>query len=282
VRRARLNYWIDAVIAVSFLITAVTGVVFLLPLSWQAALGLGRPGLLLVPLGTWHWLHDWSGALAAAGVALHFSLHYRWVAHMTRRTFGAGRVERRPAPDARRADSPVVPVPPDASASFATAAVTGPDWPSSVYATGGGAGVGEPRHTRRRLVTGALAGGAALVVGGALLERVTSLGAARGTTTTTGGGRAIAEAGNGWQSQSGSTGSAGAAGSGGAGSATGTAAVTVDSSSCTACGRCLNVCPASVFGWDANGRAAATDAGACIRCYRCTQACPVGAITVSA
>ncbi len=277
-RRSQLNFLVDAVIAASFLITAVTGLVFLLPLSWQSALGLGRPGMLLVPLHAWHWVHDWSGVVAAAGVVLHFALHYRWVAQMTRRTFGAGRMERRPAPNVRRPGEPAAP------AAVVVPAIHSaqPARPYSMYEAGDRTGGDAPRRTRRTLVTGALAGGAALVVGGALLDRMTSLGAASGTTTTTAGGQAIADAGNGWQSQSGSTGSAGSGGSGSAGSTTDTASVTVDSSSCIACRRCLNVCPASVFSWDAGGRAAATNAGACIRCYRCTQACPAGAITVSA
>jgi NAD-dependent dihydropyrimidine dehydrogenase PreA subunit len=281
-KRAQLNFAVDAAIAVAFLLAALTGILFLLPPGVIRALGLGMPGMFGVSFRAWHWLHDWSGVVAAAGVVLHFALHYRWVALMTRRTFGAGRVERRPAPDARRGDDPGAPVPPAARAPAASAAVTAPSRAYAVYTADASPGAHEPRHTRRTLVTGALAGGAALVVGGTLLERMTSLGAASGTTTSTAGGQTIADAGGGWQSQSGSTGSSGSADSGSTGSATGTPTVTVDSSSCIACGRCLNVCPASVFSWDANGRAAATNAAACIRCHRCTQACPASAITVSA
>lgn len=92
--RARLNLLIDAVIGIAFLVTAVTGVVFLLPPSWQQAVLAG------LSFHAWHWLHDWSGAVAAAGVALHLALHWRWVVHTARRWLADARGE---LPDRRSA-----------------------------------------------------------------------------------------------------------------------------------------------------------------------------------
>ncbi len=58
--------------------------------------------------------------------------------------------------------------------------------------------------------------------------------------------------------------------------------MSVDTSECIGCGRCLNVCPAGVFAWDSSGdHAVARNAAQCIRCHRCLQTCPASAITVN-
>ena len=61
-----------------------------------------------------------------------------------------------------------------------------------------------------------------------------------------------------------------------------TARVVVDSSSCVACGHCLQVCPKSVFAWNSAGRATAQAPDSCILCRRCVQVCPASAITLTA
>jgi hypothetical protein len=105
-KRAQLNYAVDALIAIAFAVCAITGILFMLPPGAIRALGLGMPGMLGVSLRTWHWLHDWSGVAATVGVLLHSALHYRWIVAMTRRTFGAAETP------ARRADRgrPAAPV----------------------------------------------------------------------------------------------------------------------------------------------------------------------------
>ena len=95
-KRAQLNFAVDAVIAVAFLITAVSGILFLLPSGAVRELGLGRPGMLGVSYATWRHLHDWSGVVAVAGVLVHAALHYRWIVTMTRRTFAPAPVASRP------------------------------------------------------------------------------------------------------------------------------------------------------------------------------------------
>ena len=255
--RARLNLLIDAVIGIAFLVTAVTGVMFLLPASWQQAVLVG------LSFHTWHWLHDWSGVVATAGVALHLALHWRWVVHTARRWLADARGElpdRRPAADGApgpsRAGTPSLVA---ARTSLHDPQAREPGRASQPHERSGG------RLTRRGLIVGAAGFGAA-VIGGVALSRVA---AAVGTgQTTAGGGTSI--------------GQSGAAGSSSSGTTTSTARVVVDSSSCIACGHCLQVCPQSVFAWNSAGRATAQSPDSCILCRRCVQVCPASAITVNA
>ena len=44
-RKADINFWTDVIIGVAFILSAASGIVFLLPLSGESALGIGfRPG----------------------------------------------------------------------------------------------------------------------------------------------------------------------------------------------------------------------------------------------
>ena len=259
-RRARLNLLIDAVIGIAFLVTAATGVVFLLPAAWQQAVLVG------LSFHAWHWLHDWSGAVAAAGVTLHLALHWRWVVHTSRRWLAeahGGLPERRPAevrsglPDSRQVRQP--------------------------------AGRSSGRLTRRGFMIGAAGFGAALIGGVALSKFVaaadTNAKAAGSDTSngTSGSGSSSSSGSGSVGASSGATGASNSAGSSSSGSATTTTArVVVDSSSCIACGRCLQVCPKSVFAWNGDGRATAESPDSCILCRRCVEVCPASAITLIA
>ncbi len=246
-KRARLNLVIDAVVGGAFLVTAVTGVVFLLPPAWQQALLVG------LSFHAWHWLHDWSGAVAAAGVALHLVLHWRWVVHTASRWLAEARGE---LPD-RRPQRTTERTPERAPERRA-----------------------QPRGhlTRRGFLVGAAGFGAALV-GGVALSRIAG---AVDTDQTTAAGVSTGQGGAGSTAGSSSSGaSAGAASSSGA-TGTTTPRVVVDSSSCIACGHCIQVCPRSVFAWNSAGRATAQSPESCILCRRCVQVCPASAITLNA
>jgi hypothetical protein len=88
-RGAAVNVLVDALIAVSFLVTAVSGVVFLfLPTggyqggansSWEAAPLLNRT--------TWDLIHTWGGAVMIVAALIHFWIHWRWVVNVTKRFF---------------------------------------------------------------------------------------------------------------------------------------------------------------------------------------------------
>jgi NAD-dependent dihydropyrimidine dehydrogenase PreA subunit len=322
-KRAQLNYAVDALIAIAFAVCAITGILFMLPPGAIRALGLGMPGMLGVSLRTWHWLHDWSGVAATVGVLLHSALHYRWIVAMTRRTFGAAETPARRA-DRGRPAAPVATLAssqPRAATGLAAAAARPPAGrlasPGNTSPSGHSTDRADSprsrdqrRITRRRFVAGAAAGLGVAILGGGLFSRLGAVAAnapqgsggapaAGGTTTPSSSGSATQSSGAQAQSSGGATGSAGnatqssgdlsgtAVGGGGSGSATqsgSTAAVlvSVDTSACVGCGRCLSVCPAGVFAWDAGGsHAVARNAARCIRCHRCLQTCPANAITVN-
>jgi NAD-dependent dihydropyrimidine dehydrogenase PreA subunit len=264
-KRARLNLLIDAVTGCAFLVAAVTGVVFLLPLSWQQVLLIG------LSIHAWHWLHDWSGVVAAAGVALHLALHWRWVAN----TAGGWMSEARGETRDRRA----------ATLQGASSRVAAADRSPEERHDGQRAGMTERerrtrgRLTRRGFLVGAAGLGAALV-GGVTLARIAS---AVGTDHTTDGGAGRRGPSAAAGSSAGGTAAARAGRANSTGATTTTAPrVVVDSSRCKACGRCIQVCPKSVFAWNSAGRSTARSPDSCNLCRRCVQVCPASAITLNA
>ncbi len=77
--KTKVNYWLDLLITVAFLLSAVSGVVFLLPVGSATVFG--------VAYRTWDQLHTWSSLLMIAGVGVHLALHWKWITTMTRKTF---------------------------------------------------------------------------------------------------------------------------------------------------------------------------------------------------
>ncbi len=304
-KRSTLNYWVDLATGAAFLVCAVTGIVFLFPAVVHTSIG-ASPSILLTPALWWHKVHDWSGVVMVAGTALHLALHARWIATMTRRTFGAGAGTAaagavRPTP----AERPSPAAPPSPVIAAADAAQIG------TYATPHAADAAaaaslrrladlraerhhehEQRRSRRRFLAGAGAvGGLALLAGAGLIGRDVMTAAAATSDTSTSSGGASGGASN--STAGGSGGQSGGSGQGSAGygqstggsqsaSSSGSARVVVNDSACVACGRCMQICPQGVFDWSGAGRAAAQNPDACIRCGRCLQVCPAGAITVSA
>ena len=294
-KKALVNYWIDLATGIAFLLCAVTGIVFLFPGAVHTAIG-ATPTILLIPAAWWHTVHDWTGVAMVAGTALHLALHAKWITVMTRRTFGAQSKAAparaaRPARAAGAAPQPAAPVAALAAAASLRRLEALDDQRGRER---------EQRISRRRFLAGAAAvGGVALLAGVGLVGRDVASGAssrlredgwADGGQGQSGSGTSSAAAASGGDAAgstgtnggSGSGGSAQSASSSGSSSASSSVSVAVDQSACVACGRCLQVCPRSVFDWSSSGRAAALSPDACIRCGRCLQVCPAGAISVSA
>ncbi|MGC9359887.1 MAG: DUF4405 domain-containing protein, partial [Anaerolineae bacterium] len=85
--RARRNYWVDVAIAISLLVSAVSGGLFLLPPEASVIGADGYPRLLGLKLTLWSDLHVISSMVMVAGIGLHLALHARWIQQMTRCVF---------------------------------------------------------------------------------------------------------------------------------------------------------------------------------------------------
>lgn len=80
-KRTTVNYRVDVAIGASFVASAVSGLVFLLPVGAGSVLGL--------PLATWDLVHVWASLVMIAGVLAHLALHWAWIAQMTRKNLAA-------------------------------------------------------------------------------------------------------------------------------------------------------------------------------------------------
>jgi hypothetical protein len=89
--RARVNFWVDVLIGVAFVVAAASGVVLLVMGSGGGYRGgRGAAGIrevLFLGRTTWKDLHDWSGIAMMAGVLGHLVLHARWIGCMSRNLF---------------------------------------------------------------------------------------------------------------------------------------------------------------------------------------------------
>jgi cytochrome b subunit of formate dehydrogenase len=98
---ARFNVAIDALVAVSFLICAATGIYFLFAPSggFQGGKNLGWDPGFLFSRTTWDLIHTWSGVVMGVAAVVHFAIHWRWVKNVTARFF----LSLRPQPDLKPA-----------------------------------------------------------------------------------------------------------------------------------------------------------------------------------
>jgi len=86
---AKVNVAINALVAVSFLVCAVTGIYFLFAPSGGFEGGRNAawdPGFLFSRT-TWDLIHTWSGVVLSAAAVVHFAIHWRWVKNVTVRFF---------------------------------------------------------------------------------------------------------------------------------------------------------------------------------------------------
>jgi cytochrome b subunit of formate dehydrogenase len=84
-----LNVAINAVAAVSFLLTAVSGIYFLFAPSggFQGGSNTGWDPMFLFSRTTWDLIHTWAGVAFIGAVAVHFWIHWQWIKTMTKRFF---------------------------------------------------------------------------------------------------------------------------------------------------------------------------------------------------
>jgi hypothetical protein len=85
----RLNVALNVLAAVSFLLTAVSGIYFLFAPSggFQGGRNPGWDPLFLFSRTTWDLIHTWAGVVFVGVAVVHFWIHWRWIKTMTRQFF---------------------------------------------------------------------------------------------------------------------------------------------------------------------------------------------------
>jgi hypothetical protein len=97
--KARTNYWVDMVIGIAFVLSALSGIVlFFAPSGYQG----GRNAyygqqVLQLTTQTWNTIHTWGSFAMIAGVGAHLMLHWEWMICMTKKLFTRKRTVRAPA-----------------------------------------------------------------------------------------------------------------------------------------------------------------------------------------
>jgi hypothetical protein len=89
--KAKINYFVDVVIGLGFLLSAVSGIVLLIAGHSGGFQGGRNPAyaqnLRLFSRFVWRDIHNWSSLIMAAGVLGHLVLHWNWLVCMTRNLF---------------------------------------------------------------------------------------------------------------------------------------------------------------------------------------------------
>jgi hypothetical protein len=81
--KPKWNLALDALIALAFVGTAVSGLVFFLDLA-----GRGSAEGWLLTRDAWRSLHDWFGLAMMAGVGIHLLVHLKWIVYATLQSLG--------------------------------------------------------------------------------------------------------------------------------------------------------------------------------------------------
>ncbi len=82
-RHGYVNVAVDATVALSFLLAAVSGVYFMfVPGSGQAV-----DPLFIFTRTTWDLIHTWSGVMMIIAAVIHFAIHWNWVTKVTAKMF---------------------------------------------------------------------------------------------------------------------------------------------------------------------------------------------------
>jgi hypothetical protein len=83
--KTKTNFWLDLTILTTFLLTALTGL--LLWVILPGGQGRGESMLLGLTRHQWIDLHSWIALAMLAGVTLHLTLHWKWIACVSHRYF---------------------------------------------------------------------------------------------------------------------------------------------------------------------------------------------------
>ena len=83
--KQNLNYVVDLLLFIAFLITGITGLI-----KWRLLIvNLGMAELyFILPMGKIRLWHEWASFVMLILILIHFILHWNWLILNTRRLFG--------------------------------------------------------------------------------------------------------------------------------------------------------------------------------------------------
>ena len=82
--RGRWNLILNIIVAISFVLTAISGVYFLF---MPGGRGVADP-MILFTRATWDLIHTWAGVVLIAAAVVHFVIHWKWVTKVTHKMIG--------------------------------------------------------------------------------------------------------------------------------------------------------------------------------------------------
>ena len=83
----KINYFVDMVALVSFLVTAITGLVIMIFLPPSEGRGGVHNYLFGYGRHDWGAIHDLAGVVIIIAVLIHLVLHWNWIVSMTKSMF---------------------------------------------------------------------------------------------------------------------------------------------------------------------------------------------------
>jgi len=84
--RSRYNVGVNALIGLSFLVAAISGVVLLFTPGGREA---STAAVLFFSRTTWDLIHTWAGIVMILAATLHFAIHWGWVTKVSRKVIGS-------------------------------------------------------------------------------------------------------------------------------------------------------------------------------------------------
>jgi cytochrome b subunit of formate dehydrogenase len=84
--KTKINYIIDAFLAISFVITAITGILIFFFMPGGVPQGRFQE-LMGVSKAVWSAMHNWAGIIMMLLSLVHVILHWRWIVSMTTSLF---------------------------------------------------------------------------------------------------------------------------------------------------------------------------------------------------
>jgi len=82
--KVKINCFIDVIVFISFLVTAITGVLIIIFLPPGEGRGGAHGTLFNYGRHDWGVIHDWAGIIMTIAVIIHVVLHWSWIIGMTK------------------------------------------------------------------------------------------------------------------------------------------------------------------------------------------------------